>query len=133
MCFIKKVAKKIKKGAKAVKDKLGGGGGGADGAPPAAGGGAPPGGGGGGDGGGGGKKGCGKNLIGKILCFVKKVAKKVHGHMKKAFGFKSESTTFTSSDDQPIELDQTAKRKGVGSWRKFKSNSNLRGSMIKNF
>ena len=51
--------------------------------------------------------------------------------MKKAFGFKSESTTFTSRDDQPIELDQTSKRKGVGSWRKF--DSNLRGSMIQNF
>ena len=38
---------------------------------------------GGGGGGGGGKKKCGKNIIGKVVCFIKKVAKKVGKHLKK--------------------------------------------------
>ena len=115
MCFVKKVAKGVKKAgeklapaaAKAAAaagaaaegveaNKKGGDGGGSGG-----------GGGGDGKGGGGGKGKCGKNLIGKIACFVKKVVKKAHNHIKKAFEFKSRSIKL-----QNINTSTQAKNRG---------------------
>jgi hypothetical protein len=87
MCFVKKVAKGVKKAGEkltpAAAKAAAAGGAAAEGVEANKKG--------GGGGGGGGKGKCGKNLIGKIACFVKKVAKKAHNHIKKAFEFKSRS------------------------------------------
>ena len=91
MCIVKKVAKGVKKAG----EKLGPAAAKAAAAAGAAGKGAEAKGdkkGGSESGGEAGKGKCGKNLIGKIACFVKKVVKKAHNHIKKAFEFKSRST-----------------------------------------
>ena len=71
------------------------------------------------------------------MCFVKKVAKKVKG----AFGFKSQSTKFTSAYDHPVEKDvqeekdlesdiiaELAKEEStIRPWKRVKSFNQLRG------
>ena len=103
MCFVKKVAKGVKKAgeklAPAAAKAAAAGGAAAEGVEANKKG--------GGGGGGGGKGKCGKNLIGKIACFVKKVVKKAHNHIKKAFEFKSRSIklqNINTSTKQKIEV-----------------------------